>query len=262
MSDTHPLDRRTALQSIAGIGLTALAGCSGSVSSSTTSTGGSAGAIRDVAVDATTLRVSLGERAVETVNVIAPDGTVFASRPVSTGASAVEFDLLAGSAYSPGTHSVVASAGGERVDSSEIDLVPDLRIETVGVAQNHPEMDWDKDYPYWELKSFVRVKNYGSGPESVHSLSFENVPNPTAKTRGNELKQNQPESLSPGESEEIRPRYSPFGLTPWGVNCGTSTTMEVTAGTGIGKPAHRQFSLDLAGTSLSENCSITISTVN
>jgi len=172
--------RRTLLGSIAAASVP-LAGCSAIPLPNGESEGddGESGDFEQVQVDGQTLVVDLGPLSVETVNLVAPDGSAYASKDVPQGATTVEFDL--GLSYSPGEYRVVASADDSTVAAHSLEIAPDLAITGIGVGANHPDRMPEK-LNFSDVQAFVEVSNEGSGPGGVEQLLIlGDVPNPTTE---------------------------------------------------------------------------------
>lgn len=174
----RPLTRRRVLLASAGIGA-ALAGCSSDPSSSapSESPSPSGGGFRAVRTAGMSLVVELGETTLDSVSVVAPDGTSFAEEPVQAGVSTVEIQL--GTAYEPGEYRVLGVADGESVAETRLEIRPELEIVEVGVGANHLDRMPSELGTTAEQEAFVRIRNAGTGPQSITQLAFQGqVPNP------------------------------------------------------------------------------------
>jgi hypothetical protein len=171
--------RRTLLGGIASATVP-LAGCSMDGPADGSSDGGAdGGEFERVAVEGRTLVVEFGELSADTVNVIAPDGTAFASRSVAQGATTVEIDI--GLSYEPGEYQVVASADESTVAETSLTIAPELEILEVGVGANHPDRMPD-GLNFADEQAIVEISNTGSGPGVVDQLLIlGDVPNPTTE---------------------------------------------------------------------------------
>lgn len=169
--------RRTLLGSIASASVP-LAGCSMDGPADGSSDGGTGGGeFERVAVEGQTLVVGLGDLSADTVNVITPDGTAFASRSVAQGATTVEVDI--GLSYEPGEYQVVASADESTVAETSLTIAPELEVLDVGVGANHSE-EMPQDLNFANKQAIVEIANQGTGPEVLEQLLvLEGVPNPT-----------------------------------------------------------------------------------
>jgi len=115
------LDRRTALQTVAGTALVSVAGClDGNVSPTTDgseSPSSGSSVFQQVTVDGTTLVVEFAsDSELDQINLIQPNGELFGQREVAAGSQQVSFDL--GTAYEPGEYEVFALRGEEEVGRS------------------------------------------------------------------------------------------------------------------------------------------------
>ncbi|WP_276258960.1 hypothetical protein [Haloglomus litoreum] len=172
--------RRTLLGGIAAASVP-LAGCSlpsdSDPDGASDGGDGGSGSFDQVRVDGRTLVVELGSGTAERVNVIAPDGSAYASTSVAQGATRVEFDI--GLSYPPGEYRVVASAGDSTVAETALTIAPDLAITEVGVGANHPER-MPENLNYSDEQAVVEITNRGSGPGIVEQvILLGEVPNPT-----------------------------------------------------------------------------------
>jgi hypothetical protein len=168
--------RRTLVGGIASATVP-LAGCSLDSPSDDPTDSGGGGDFEQVQVDGQTLVVGLGELSPSTVNVIAPDGTAFASRSVPQGATTVTFEI--GLSYAPGEYRVVASTGESTIAETTLTIAPDLEILEVGVGANHLDrMPGELSFP--EHQAIVKIANRGTGSEIVSQMQIlGGVPNPT-----------------------------------------------------------------------------------
>jgi hypothetical protein len=170
--------RRLLLSSAAGIA-TALAGCSSGPSSSGSSDTPSptGGGFRSVRTEGTALVAELGETTLDSVSVVAPDGTSFADEPVQAGVSTVEIPL--GTEYEPGEFQILGVADGESVAEARLEIRPELEIVEVGVGANHLDRMPETLEASGE-QALVEVRNTGTGPGEIAELRFSgDVPNPT-----------------------------------------------------------------------------------
>jgi hypothetical protein len=169
--------RRTLVGGIASATVP-LAGCSLDSPSDDPTDSGSGGEFEQVQVDGQTLVVGLGELSADTVNVIAPDGTAFASQSVPQGATTVTFDI--GLSYAPGEYRVVASTGESTIAETTLTIAPDLEILEVGVGANHLDRMPTGLGNTKSAEALVTVINRGNGPAILEKILFlGGVPNPT-----------------------------------------------------------------------------------
>lgn len=167
---------------VGGLALAGLAGCTGLRNGG----GGNGGAVfEDVRVGGTSLVVSLaGSAEVDSLTIVSPDGSEFASRSVGAGVSKVSVKL--GVQYTPGEHSVVAAREGETVGETTIAIRPDVEIVEVGVGANHLEK-MPENLNYREEQCLIKIENQGNGPELLKKLLvLGKVPNPTTELRNQE----------------------------------------------------------------------------
>lgn len=175
--------RRTMLGILGGI--VTMSGCTSgpsadrSQNSSTTATGGDDGPIKVVRVDGMRLVVEVAaDAAIETVNVIAPDGSTFRSLDVATGATRVEGEL--GVNYQPGEYRILGVRDDTEVGQERLRIEPDVTIVRARVGANVPQRMPDALGTTSDEEAWVRVKNTGNGPAVIEALLFlEGVPNPT-----------------------------------------------------------------------------------
>jgi len=169
------LDRRTALQTVAGTALVSVAGClDGNVSPTTDgseSPSSGSSVFQQVTVDGTTLVVEFAsDSELDQINLIQPNGELFGQREVAAGSQQVSFDL--GTAYEPGEYEVFALRGEEEVGEISASVQPDHQIVEMGTGRNQPEKMWDGSEDESEEEAFVTLKNQGTGPDAVTKLLF------------------------------------------------------------------------------------------
>ena len=169
--------RRTALQTVTGAVVGCLAGCLSTNDTSAPPSG--AGPIEDVGVEGTELVVKhTTADNVDQLNLIQPNGELFAQRTVAAGSQQASFSI--GTAYDPGEYTVVALRGEERVDETTLSIEPDLEITEMGIGRNQPRKMWNDGGDKTSDEAFVTVENRGSGPESITKLLFTgDVPYPS-----------------------------------------------------------------------------------
>lgn len=175
MIDTSRFSRRTVLGSIA-LGVLGFSGCSESIGNG----GTSESPFASVGVEGTDIVVELAqETTVDSVNVIQPDGELFAQRQVAAGVRRETFPL--GTDYEQGEYEILGLDGEEQVGAQTLDIRPDVRITDVKLARNHPEEMYEGAYESDILaEAIVTVRNDGTGPDAVTQLRFEgDVPLPT-----------------------------------------------------------------------------------
>lgn len=272
------LDRRTALRTFAGGAVVALSGCLGgddpNPSSSPAGTDGTStpsdGPFRHVGVDGTTLVVELAaDTEIDQVNLIQPNGELWGTREVATGVEQVSFEFRA--AYSPGEYDVVGLAGGDTVTEQSLEIRPNLEIQEVGLARNHPDKPWEEVYGESDTnrlingEAFVTVANNGSGPETVTELVFTgDVPAPTEDPRSNGMQTTDRSVIPAGETVDLYSSSFPFGSeSPDGMGCspdGNSGQFTVTLETVVNQGFVTQtFDVQYSGSSDMTDCEVTIS---
>lgn len=173
--------RRDLLCGLAAGATLGVAGCIDGVTGPSGSTGN--GGFKRVTVEGTTLVVEIqSTNGVDTVNVIAPDGSLYAERSVSTGATKLEFDL--GYDYPPGEYEITAVQGDSTTAPTSYRIAPKIRITGFGMGANHMEKMPDSLGNTEEFEAFVSVENTGTGPEAIDQLLIlGGVPNPTVDLR-------------------------------------------------------------------------------
>ncbi|WP_276282859.1 hypothetical protein [Halorussus caseinilyticus] len=275
MTRNHPhISRRNALRTVAGATLLSVAGCldnsgnSGTPGVETTSPG-SQGPLKRVAVDGTTLVVELSAEAnVDQVNLIQPNGELFGKRDVAAGVQQVSFEI--GTAYEPGEYRVVALKGEETVVESTTDIVPEVQIQDVGLYRNNPDKPWDEVYGDTETdrlkngEAFVTITNSGTGPDAVVELVFSgDVPNPIEEPRGSGMYETEQVVVAPGETVDLFSNSFPFGSeSEKGTGCspdGNSGQFTVLVETrASGNEVTKVFDVEYSGSNEMSDCEVTI----
>jgi hypothetical protein len=270
--------RRALLTALGGT--LALAGCTqpggpSETDDPSTATQPAGGPFARLAVEGQTLVIELSADAgVDAVNVIAPDGSEFASREVATGASRVEVQL--GTAYQPGEHQIVAVSQGESMAETPFSIAPDLRIEQIGVGRNTPEKMPDGMEATKPTEAWVEVSNQGNGPVVIEKLLFlGGVPNPTTQieSASEELAVSgifDEESgagqvdfvpLAPGDGTLLFTSSQPFLFGGTTQPCPTTPTteqFEVTLRSRPGGGASKQYEAEYEPVSDTEDCGVAI----
>lgn len=176
------LTRRNLLGAGLSMGLTGVAGCAARRAGAPANVGD--GVVAPSAVFAGTgfdgedLVVTLvDDHDVTGVNLISPDGSLFAQAPVDIGVTTVRLPILDITPvrwvhYTPGVHELVAVRGNGEPETMEIEMHPDLRIVEVRQYRDGEGADFGL------LE--VTVENSGSGPSWVHQITYVNAPNWTA----------------------------------------------------------------------------------
>ncbi|QKY20517.1 hypothetical protein B4589_009050 [Halolamina sp. CBA1230] len=231
-----PIDRRTALRTLAVSAVVGVGGCLAEdgqqsdpgTGSETDTDGTSDGPFQAVGVDGTTLVVELAaETAVAQVNLITPNGELWGTRDVAAGAEQVSFAFRG--AYPPGEYDVVGVDGEETVGATSLEIRPELEIQEVGLYRNHPDKPWEEVYGESETnrlingEAFVTVENTGTGPETVTELVFSgDVPAPTENPRSNGLQRTDRALIPAGRRVDLYSSSFPFGSkAPDGMGCST-----------------------------------------
>jgi hypothetical protein len=240
-----------------------------------TATQPAGGPFARLAVEGQTLVIELSADAeVDGVNVIAPDGSEFASREVATGASRVEIEL--GMAYQPGEHEIIAVTQGESVAETSFTIAPELRIEQVGVGRNTPQKMPDGMEATQPTEAWVEVSNQGNGPAAIEKLLFlGGVPNPTTgiESASEELVVSgifDEESgagqvdfvpLAPGNESLLFTSSQPFlfgGTTQPCPATPTTEQFEVILRSRPGDGTSKQYDVEYESESDTDDCSVTI----
>ncbi|REA00167.1 hypothetical protein DEQ92_20760 [Haloferax sp. Atlit-6N] len=276
--DHSQFDRRTVLRTTAGLSLAGIAGClNGSESSGgTTSTNGDSddqGALRQVAVEGTTLVVRLGsESDVEQINLIQPNGELFGTREVATGVQQVSFEI--GTAYDPGDYRVIAVQSGETVSETKLEIRPQLEIVDVGLFRNNPDKPWDEVYGESETnrrkdsEAFVSIHNSGTGPDAAISLRFlGDVPNPAENPRNEGTYEADTVVIPASETRDVYSNSLPFSAQTGDEGMGCSVNMDTGKfSTHIetrvsGNEISENFEIKYSGSVAMTDCEIKISVI-
>jgi len=265
------LDRRTVISGLSGA-LVALAGCSSSPSDTDSPGSGTSpppgsesDTVERVAMTETDLVVELASDInADSVNLINPNGEMNSLQRVQEGATQVTFQLLgeAEDGYTPGDYRVVAVAGDETIGETTISLKPELTITDVNWAQNHPDMDWDKDRSTWQQLAAFTVENTGNAPSFLTTARWTDAP--LCRVKSQETMEFGQNTLLPaGETTTVyssAPIYQTEGRLGMGahVNCSDLETAPLTV-TGIvqagANPSYSQ-TIEYGGTN--NSCELTI----
>jgi hypothetical protein len=219
------------------------------------------------------LVVELGETTVDSVSVVAPDGTSFAEESVQAGISTVEIPL--GTSYEPGEFQVLGVVDGETVAETRIEIRPELEIVEVGVGANHLDRMPSELGTTAEQEALIRVRNTGTGPQQITQLAFQGqVPNPEPTPSDSEESGifNQSEgrgsvesvSLPAGEEVTLFSSSLPFSFEGDGVDCGpepmdTEFTVSITGDVGP-ETLTQVYSVSYTASETYDGCSIKIPT--
>lgn len=173
--------RRTLLRTGVAVGLGGVAGCTfgleGGPGESTPESTPATGPVTGFNFDGPHLVVGLREgHAVEELNLVSPDGSLFTGAAVETGVTTVRVPLLEirpvdWTHYTPGVNRLVAVAGDETWTMA-LELRPDLRIVEVRQYREGTGADFGR--------VAVEVENVGTGPTWVYQITYEDAPNRTA----------------------------------------------------------------------------------
>ncbi|GAA0280535.1 COG1361 family protein [Halobacterium noricense] len=263
------LDRRTALRTVASAALAGIAGCLSQDSSPGNGSSAVDGPLQQVTVDGTAVVVGLASEAdVDRINLIQPNGELFAQQAVAAGVQQVSFEI--GATYPPGEYDIVALQGEETVTEHSFQLQPEIHIRAVGLFRNHPEKPWDEVYGESETdrlkngEAFVTVENTGTGPEAVVELIFlGDVPNPLENPRGNGMYETERVVVPPGETVDLFSGSFPFGSeSESGMGCspsGNSGQFTVTVKTQHSDgPASNTFDVQYSGSNDMVDCEVSI----
>lgn len=268
MIRSNNTSRRAVIGSIVtGLGVT-VSGCLDGTSL------GSNSPIEGIYVDATDLIVEIDDSAsIDGVNVIDPNGEVFAERSVATGTRRESIEI--GTDYLPGEHTVIALEDSSEVDSESIILEPDVQITDLRLGRNHPEEMFDgaSDREI-DTEAIISVENSGSAPDRIERLTFEgDVPRPTpnnfnesgiANTRNSGGLYANYISIPAEEDMTIYSRQTPFSAVEPAVNCSADSyngEFAVTVETRIqDEPVLRNFSVSYTGEDLTD-CDIDVEVI-
>ncbi|GAB3421972.1 hypothetical protein GCM10027435_26270 [Haloparvum alkalitolerans] len=272
--DKFPLSRRTALRTITGTALVSVAGClstDGDPSPENTSASPSGkDIIHRIAVEGTTLVIEYSsEVGLDRINLIQPNGELFAQQETAAGSQQLSFEL--GTAYEPGEYTVTALSGGETLAESSKLIRPELHIRDVGLYRNNPNKPWDEIYGDTETdrlkngEAYVTVENTGSGPDAIVELSFSgDIPNPVEDPRGSGMYETERVILPPGEETDLFSNSFPFGSqSESGMGCSTDSNsgeFTVTIRTQVGgNEILNIFDVQYSGSMDMSDCEVTIS---
>lgn len=275
-SHNSPIDRRTALRTLAVSAVVGVSGCAADdgpadpgTGSGTAQDGTGAGPFQAVGVDGAMLVVEVGsESGIDQVNLIQPNGELWGTRAVAAGAERVSFEFRA--AYTPGEYDVVGLADEEAVGEVTLEIRPNLEIREVGLYRNHPDKPWEEVYGESDTnrlingEAFVTVENTGTGPETVTELVFSgDVPGPTENPRSNGMERTDRAFIPAGQTVDLYSSSFPFGSkSPDGMGCspeGNSGQFTVTLETVVNPDRVTQtFDVRYAGSSDMSDCEVTI----
>lgn len=270
-SDTQfRFDRRTALRTIGGITLAGLAGCAGRTGSGGTDDEqtGTDGLV--AAVEGSALVATFDADALDQLNVIQPDGELYAKREIATGVTQVSVEI--GTSYQPGEFRVVGIADGDVVDEVFHDIRPSIEIVDVGLYRNHPEKPWDEVYGTADQtinsQAFVTLRNSGTGSEEIVQLFFTgDLPNPSSTHDRSGMIHREPVILAPDETVDVYSDTLPFGFpkNEDSIGCviqGVMGEFTVSVATSVsGNRVSRDFSVEYSNSNEMSDCTISIGEV-
>lgn len=177
------LTRRNLLGVGLTMGLTAVAGCTARRAGAPANVGGGVVAptsmFAGTGFDGEDLVVRLvDDHDVTGVNLISPDGSLFAQMPVDIGVTTVRLPILDITPvrwvhYTPGVHELVAVRGEGEPETMEIEMHPDLRIVEVTQFREGEGGEFGQ--------ISIRIRNEGTGPSWVYDVAFENPPSWTGR---------------------------------------------------------------------------------
>jgi hypothetical protein len=252
------------LTTIATGGALTVAGCADSQSTEPGS-----GALSTVSVEGTDLFVEYepGTDATQ-LAVIGPSGEAFAERALTPGASRETVPI--GTAYPPGTYTVQLVDGDRVTAAVEQELRPEIVIQELQLARNHPEEMFDGAGNFTiATEVIVTVENVGTGPEELTKLRFNgDIPRPTPDGLEDSgiAAVDQPVTytkpvISPGETRTIYSITFPFSLNGSRIECtpeGTDGQFVVTlSGNVAGELAESEYKVTFQGENQSD-CQISV----
>ncbi|WP_276253136.1 hypothetical protein [Halomontanus rarus] len=222
--NSHNWTRRTVIGGIATGLITAVSGCTGS----------SDGVFEDVFVEETALVLEFtSESPVEKVNVIRPDGELFAERELPAGSSRETIEI--GTDYQPGEYEILGLEDGEERARESIVIEPDVQITDLRLGRNHPEaMYEDASDRVAQREAIVTLENTGTGPDAATRLEFSgDVPRPTPDdykesgihdTDSDIRRHADTITLTPGSEIVIYSRSMPFSSAGDEISCSPEST--------------------------------------
>ncbi|WP_202613939.1 hypothetical protein [Halostella pelagica] len=199
----------------------------------------------------------------DSVNLINPSGEMNSLQRVQEGATQVTFQLLgeAEDGYTPGEYRVVAVAGDETIGEATISLQPEVTITDVMWAQNHPDLDWDKDQSTWQQFAALTVENTGNAPTYLTALQWTNSPH--TKVSPSETLTHHPTTLlPPGETTiySTAPVYQtedPTGVHG-AIDCGNLETDTLTVAGVVQAGTNPSYSQTIEYGGTNNSCELTI----
>ena len=210
------------------------------------------------------------ESSVDHVNVIDPNGELFAERTIPTGVRRETIEI--GTSYSPGDYEIVALEDEEEQATRSLTIEPDVQIADLRLARNHPdEMFEDASDIDIRTETIIRLENRGTGPDEIVGLSFSgDVPRPTpADFEDSGIYDTESDLRRHADSIEIPPdneviiysQLMPFSVSGENVGCspdGQQGEFEVNVKSAVHEdPVSSTYSVTYTGTDLNE-CEIEI----
>lgn len=271
------ITRRAALHTIAGLSITALAGCSSEPGTSPTNSSptpnSGKGVIDRIAVEGLQLVIELTDSTdIDRINVIGPTDELFAKRSVATGVQQLSVQL--GTDYSPGTFRVLAIKDEETLAEKTITIQPDWEITEFGLGANQPEeMPDDMPQSAVDDEAFLTVRNRGTGPDAVEQLLIlGKVPNPTTDLaqsdssetgfRGPDGRFNNSMVVEPSKSKRIFTVTLPFRFVRDGnVTCQSesqSGTFRVILETSVVGRRSTEYSIEYSAAQTFDGCTMSV----
>jgi len=170
----HPT-RRTALRIAATSAIGTVAGCLNGTTNNPSQTDDTQSPdpeeFERIAIEETTLVVELAQDTdLDQLNLIQPNGELFAKREIAAGARQASIEL--GMDYQSGDYGIVGLAGDETVVETTLSVEPDLQILEMGIGRNQPDEMWDGEEADISDEAFVTIENRGTGPDSITKLLF------------------------------------------------------------------------------------------
>ncbi|WIV68794.1 hypothetical protein [Natrialbaceae archaeon AArc-T1-2] len=229
----HDPPRRTVLCGIATGAAAAVSGCLNSSDNGETDSGDD-GVFTTLDVEGTDLVIELTEEAsIDQVNVIDPDGELFAERWIAAGVDRETVEL--GTDYQPGEYEIVALEDDTEQTTQSITLEPDVQITDLRLARNHPD-DMFEDASDIDIRTetILTLENTGTGPDAAVGLYFSgDIPRPTPDeyeesgiydTDSDIRRDADSVALPPGEGVTIYSQLMPFSESGGNVSCSPDTT--------------------------------------
>ncbi|MFC7044804.1 hypothetical protein ACFQH6_04655 [Halobacteriaceae archaeon GCM10025711] len=268
MHDKNQRTRRNTLASLGSITLGALAGCTSlGFGQNTTSD-----AFTKVAIEGTDLVIELPEEtSIDHVNVVQPDGGLFAENEIATGVQRVTIEI--GTSYDPGEYQVIGLDNEDVIDQRTLTIEPKLEILDVGLYRNNPDKPWDEVYGGKEAERtknaevFVEVENTGTGPEVITELRLSgDIPNSAENYEGNGIYGEKLAIVESGAVSNIFSDLLPFAIDDGsGMGCrvdGANGEFVVALESGVtGDQITKKFEVSYSGSDSMSDCNISISPI-